>query len=250
MSRVFVTGDTHIPIDVKKLNSDNFLEGKELTKDDYVIVAGDFGVLWSYKESGSSVESNPEDLCWTNEELYWKKWFEEKPWTTLFIDGNHENHARLDSYPVSEWHGGKAHIITPSIIHLMRGQIYDIAGHTFFTFGGGKSIDRGAAVGQEERDRGKVWWDREIPSEEEFAEGMDNLERRDYKVDYVITHSLPVSILREMRMLGGGPLSIYFDELIKNGIQFKRWYSGHYHQDITDGKWTLIFNRVAEVLDI
>ena len=46
MSRVFVTGDTHIPIDVKKLNSDNFLEEKELTKDDYVIVAGDFGLLW------------------------------------------------------------------------------------------------------------------------------------------------------------------------------------------------------------
>ena len=50
MSRIFLTGDTHIPIDISKLNSKNFPEGKNLTKDDYVIVLGDFGLLWNYKE--------------------------------------------------------------------------------------------------------------------------------------------------------------------------------------------------------
>lgn len=32
----------------------------------------------------------------------------------------------LDSYPVEEWHGGKVHFIKPSVIHLMRGQVFDI----------------------------------------------------------------------------------------------------------------------------
>lgn len=64
-----------------------------------------------------------------------------QPWTTLFVDGNHENFELLDDYPVSSWHGGKVHFIKESVIHLMRGQIDTIDGQTFFTFGGGYSCD-------------------------------------------------------------------------------------------------------------
>ena len=39
---IFITGDIHRnPI---KFNNENFLVGKELTKNDYVIVCGDFGL--------------------------------------------------------------------------------------------------------------------------------------------------------------------------------------------------------------
>ena len=40
---IFVTGDTHIPLDISKLNSEQFPQQKELTKNDYVIICGDFG---------------------------------------------------------------------------------------------------------------------------------------------------------------------------------------------------------------
>ena len=43
MSRVFVTGDTHGDMDIKKMNMRYFPLQKELTKDDYLIIAGDFG---------------------------------------------------------------------------------------------------------------------------------------------------------------------------------------------------------------
>ena len=33
-------------------------------------------------------------------------------------------------------------MISDSICHLMRGQVFDIDGKTFFTFGGGNSIDK------------------------------------------------------------------------------------------------------------
>ena len=33
-------------------------------------------------------------------DLYWQLWFEHKNFTTLFIDGNHENHNALDSIEV------------------------------------------------------------------------------------------------------------------------------------------------------
>lgn len=48
---VFITGDTHCPIDIKKLNFKNFPQGKNLTKDDYVIICGDFGGVWNGKRS-------------------------------------------------------------------------------------------------------------------------------------------------------------------------------------------------------
>lgn len=46
-----------------------------------------------------------------------------KSYTTLFVDGNHENFDRLSDYPIDTWNGGKVHKIRPSVIHLMRGQI-------------------------------------------------------------------------------------------------------------------------------
>lgn len=64
-------------------------------------------------------------------ERYWLKWLEDKPFTTVFVCGNHENFDRLYQYPVKEWHGGKVHEIRPHVLHLMRGEIFDIEGLKF-----------------------------------------------------------------------------------------------------------------------
>lgn len=47
-----------------------------MTKQDYVIICGDFGGVWD----GSKREK------------YWLDWLEDKPFTTLFVSGNHENY--------------------------------------------------------------------------------------------------------------------------------------------------------------
>lgn len=59
---------------------------------------------------------------------------------------NHENFDRLMAYPVEEWHGGKIQRIRPSVIHLMRGQVFELEEKKLFTFGGASShdIDMGA----------------------------------------------------------------------------------------------------------
>ena len=72
---IFVTGDTHA--DVKRLGINSFEEQSEMTKEDYVIILGDFGLVWS------TVESAYEEK--------WLDWLEERPFTTLFVDGNHKN---------------------------------------------------------------------------------------------------------------------------------------------------------------
>ncbi len=124
---IYVTGDIHGGFDIHKLSSKELRSaGLRIKKDDYVIVCGDFGLVWDNKP----------------EERYWRKWFDEKPWTTLFVDGNHENFELLNTYSVEEWHGGRIHRISEKTIHLMRGNVFSLEGASFFTFGGAASHDK------------------------------------------------------------------------------------------------------------
>ena len=249
MSRIFLTGDTHIPIDISKLNSKNFPEGKNLTKDDYVIVLGDFGLLWNYQKTGFSVDSNPSDICWSKEELNWKKWLEEKPWTTLFIDGNHEDFNRLNTYPIEEWNGGKVQKISDSIIHLMRGEVYTINGKKFFTFGGAKSTDRGEATGTAEEDVGKVWWTQELPFQYEIDNAAKNLEKNNYKVDYILTHTLPNNLLLTVFFYEFDRLTSYLWN-VYDMTEFKNWFCGHFHDDrMVNYKTRILYNDVIEITE-
>ena len=64
---IYVTGDTHggEANGFKKFSSKNFPEGKSLTSEDYVIICGDFGLIWHNIPTG--------------EEIWWTKWLRNKP---------------------------------------------------------------------------------------------------------------------------------------------------------------------------
>ena len=75
----------------------------------------------------------------------------------IFITGDcHQNFDRLYKYPVEEWRGGKVHKIRPSVIHLMRGQVFD------------KELNKGSLP---YRINHVSWWAQELPSKEEMKEG-------------------------------------------------------------------------------
>lgn len=231
---IFFTGDIHgNPV---RLSSEYFPEGKTLTKDDYVIICGDFGLVWNaFSES--------------KQEKYWLKWLDEKPWTTLVVDGNHENFERLYTYPVKEWNGGLVHEIRPSILHLMRGQVFQLQNKTFFTFGGASSHDirdgileiDDPRIKQWQRDFNKLfrvnhytWWKEEIPTQEEMQIGFETLAKHNHHVDYIVTHCPPTSVLKQM---DGGRgvyqadiLSDYLQQ-IKEQTQYTQWMFGHMHQN-------------------
>lgn len=123
---IYITGATHA--DFNRFSIKNFSIQEKMRKDDYVIICGDFGGIWNY------ITENMYEQQWLN-------WLDSKSFTTLFVDGNHENFERLYRYSANEWHGGKVHKIRNSVIHLMRGEIYDIGNKKFFTFGGARSHD-------------------------------------------------------------------------------------------------------------
>ena len=171
---------------------------------------------------------------------YIKRYWEQQPFTVLFIDGNHENFNLLNSYPVENWNGGKIHRIGENIIHLMRGQVFKINGKTFFTMGGATSQDKHL------RKENISWWAQEMPSKEEMEEGLNNLQKHNNSVDYIITHSLPSCYLC---YFGYEPdsLTSYFN-YIQKYVDFKKWYSGHYHRDkIIDKNMNLIYQDIIEL---
>ncbi len=222
---IYITGDTHIPTDIGKLNSKRFPQQKELTKNDYLIICGDFGGLWDN----------------TNEEKYWIKWLQSKSFTTLFIDGNHENFDMLSQLPCVNFCGGKAHKVAEGIYHLMRGEIYTIDNKKFFTLGGASSHDK------EQRTEGKNWWKEELPNEDELNYAKTNLSKHDYDVAYVITHCAPSSIHKEISHYPLDHLTEFL-EMINEKLNFKKWYFGHYHidKDVTD-KHTCIFDKIISL---
>lgn len=211
---IYVTGDTH----GEQSRFDYLATQGELswTKDDCLIVCGDFGYLFR----DSSVEH-----IFLNS-------LENKPYTICFVDGNHENFDKINAYPTEKWNGGFVHRIRKNVLHLMRGQIFEIEGKKIFTMGGGYSRDRYMRV------LGKSYWRDEMPSDAEYKLAIANLKSHNFSVDYIITHTAPTEIIRYMRSIPD-PHEIElngFLEWVMYETKFKRWYFGHWHNDkeITD----------------
>lgn len=249
---IYITGDCHS--DFRRFNTKNFPEQKDMTKDDYVIICGDFGGVWNIDE---------ESL----QEAFNMDWLEDKPFTTLFVDGNHENFDRLNSYPVEEWNGGKVHRIRKSVIHLMRGQVFKLEGKTFFTFGGASSHDIDGGIldinnpdyhkKRKKLDREWIpyrinhisWWERELPNEEEMVEGVHNLETHGNNVDYIVTHCCASS---SQAILSGGKyktdIATNYLEQIKRNVKYKKWFFGHYHDNkMVNAEEILIYEQIIRI---
>jgi len=249
---IYITGDCHS--DFRRFNTKNFPEQKDMTKDDYVIICGDFGGVWNRDEESP-------------QEAFNMDWLEDKPFTTLFVDGNHENFDRLNSYPVEEWNGGKVHRIRKSVIHLMRGQVFELEGKTFFTFGGASSHDIDGGIldinnpdyhkKRKKLDREWIpyrinhisWWERELPNEEEMVEGVHNLETHGNNVDYIVTHCCASS---SQAILSGGKyktdIATNYLEQIKRNVKYKKWFFGHYHDNkMVNAEEILVYEQIIRI---
>jgi len=219
-SKVFVCGDTHQMLDISKLTSKGWPEGKELTKDDFLIILGDSGINWS------------NDL-YNRQDIYLKSWLNEKPWTTLDVLGNHHNYDRLFQQKPIPFYGGRAYHISESIYALERGGYFKFGDFTFFSMGGGFSIDK------ERRQDHISWWKEELPSYEEMARGLKLLGHHSNKVDFIVTHSCSNRCFEAIDKEYGmsykdnaeeHSLRTYFD-FIEENVTYKEWHFGHFHVD-------------------
>lgn len=232
MTNIYITGDTHNSLDIKKLNTKNFKEQKTLTKKDIVIILGDFGFPWVVGES--------------NEDKWWLDWYNSKNFTTIFIDGNHENFNALDQYEICNFHGAKCHKIRNSVYHILRGEILKIDNLKILCMGGAISTDK------ESRKRDISWWEQEEPNYSEWTKAFNNID----KANIIISHDGPYSILKEIKKdVEKNSVNMAFEEMLKeiykNKINIKGWYIGHHHTDkclkMRNVNFNILYNNILKL---
>ena len=218
MRKIYLTGDTHG--DLKRFGTKNFPEQKEMTKEDIVFQLGDFGVIWG-----------PQSI---NEEIYWMEWLADKPWTTIVVAGNHENWEKIESLPETELFSGKMweyETQNGSVYFVKPGEILEIDDKKFLCIPKATSIDK------MDRTEGRSWWPGEVLSYEQEKNTMDNLDGVDWKVDYVLSHTCPVtvigSVIHQTVYTEGKfacPVSKFLD-FIEEDLIFDAWWFGHFHTE-------------------
>ena len=190
------------------------------TDDDLLIILGDIGL---------NFRDTAENQAFTESFLSIKK-------NIAFIEGNHENFDYLNSFPIETWKGGLVNRLTDTIVRLMRGNVYEIDGFKFFTFGGCKSSAKWKEKG--------LWHFGEEPTEQECAFAVENLKKHQNSVDYVLTHKY------EVEGLGSTRCQLLFDlcRYIDHNVNFKKWLAGHWHKIFNqDEKHLYIYDQLLTI---
>lgn len=226
MNRLFITGDTHGMNDIRKLTNENFPIQEELDKSDVLCIAGDAAI------------------CWTggNTDKQLQKWYEDKPFTTLVIDGNHEGHELLSKLPIIKKFKGKVRKVSDSVFYAIRGEIYTINDKKILTLGGADSIDKHLRI------KGIDWWEQESITQKDFNNALDNLERYNYDVDYFITHTGGGEVVRFLGF-NAFPSDKYIDFILNSLPPRTRHYCAHYHVDMTVNlRSKILYDTIIELV--
>ena len=251
---IYITGDCHG--NFIRFCKKAFPEQEDMTRDDYVIICGDFGGIW---ENGKLDRLNLD-------------WLSSKNFTTLFVCGNHENFGELAKFPVVDFHGGKAHQIRENVYHLMRGEIFELCGKKIFAFGGASSHDIQDGILDAANFKNEVemwekcnemlmehkmfrikdlsWWEQELPTEEEMNHGLQTLAENGNEVDFIVTHCCPqhVASMFSRGLYKSDCLTQYFNRIAEEN-KFTKWYFGHYHDNRqVMGKFIMLYDNLVRIV--
>ncbi|HIP33851.1 MAG TPA: metallophosphatase family protein [Bacteroidia bacterium] len=249
MGNTYVYGDTHQNIDTKVLNDWSHKHQNKLSKEDVLIVLGDWAGIISKKYRGIR-----------KEEKLLRKWIR-KPFTLLVQLGNHENYDKIEKLPTIEMFGGKVYekvvneygkkIKLGSIYIMQRGEIYTVNGKTIFSMGGAMTYDPNP----------DFYWSRELPSKDEYQYAFNKLKSIDFKVDYVITHNCPVEVGNELKnefkaygrsmrdtyrlsRKTEDPISRWFSIIVRRyKLSFTQWHFGHWHLNYNKNGYLCHYNE-------
>lgn len=254
--KIYLTGDTH-GNDVSKLNSKFFPIGDTLNKNDYVIILGDFGCPWF-----DLIDNKIENISKPDSEIL--NFYNNKPWTTLFIPGNHENYNNLKLYPevildsICIENGPKVKKISESIYMLQNG-FYQFNKKLVYCYGGATSIDK------QYRIKDISWWEEEVPNVSDMNKCYLDFINFNKIPNYIFSHttnSIIIETLIDQKILINfgdnkikDPVTEYLDNILKyiknndkNDI-YEMNFCGHFHVDkyLKDHKTLIFYQQILEL---
>lgn len=234
--RYLFVGDTHGEKDLDKLKL--ALPGLGLSPRDALIHCGDWGAPW--------IEEEDEAL----------RWWRQLPLKKIICLGNHENYGWILRQPVVRRYGALGRDLGGGLFAPLPGQIAQIGCRSFWFYPGGLSIDFPF------RRPGRSIFREELLPQAEAEAALSRLFRAGH-VDYVISHDGPKSMVERCfgfqlrpppavyhRHLGeaeGARVHPAFllDRVYERPELFARWYFGHHHQDLSEGRLRCLWQAVA-----
>lgn len=225
MKNIILKGDIH----ANTTQLINFLyHNKEvLTDEDIIIILGDFGLIWKDKEKTTKVlEELGNNKC-----------------KIAFLDGNHENFDLIkEMETIINWNGGRAGLLPGGIIHLLRGEVYQIGNKRVGVCGGANSVDKW------HRTEGISWWRQEEITEQDIANLLLKTVTNCH-LDIMLSHDCPSSLVPQVTafsQINKSEISKSQErlEIINSTLKIDKWYFGHWHLDLKfDNKFECIFNN-------
>ena len=174
------------------------------------------------------------------------------PITLFCIHGNHEQRPdTIDSYAEKRWHGGIVYWEEdyPNLLFAKDGEIFDLDGKQTIVIGGAYSIDKMIRVIY-----GYGWWADEQPSDEIKRYVEEQLEKRNWKIDVILSHTVPLKYEpREMFMTGVDQSNVdksteEWLDWIEEKLEYQKWYCGHYHTEKKIGKVDMKYKEIEKFL--
>lgn len=227
---VYLTGDTHR--DFGRIFQ--FCEEYGTTVDDILVILGDAGINYFCDSRDTQLKSELSEL----------------PITLLCIHGNHEERPYELGYDEMEWHGGIVYYEEsfPNLLFAKDGEIYDFDGKKAIAIGGAYSVDKYYRLRN-----GLAWFDTEQPDDEIKAYVESQLDKCDWRVDYVFSHTVPIEYEPVWAFIPGlnqdmvDKTTERWLQRIAEKLDFENWYAGHYHVEAEEGPIRIMFNDYEEL---
>lgn len=227
---IFLTGDKHANFD----SVEDFCFKNKTSRGDLLIILGDAGINFYLNNKDRELKAELSLL----------------PITLFCIHGNHEERPqKIDGYKNNLFCGGIVYYEEdfPNILFAEDGEIFDFNGLSTLVCGGAYSTDKELRL-----ERGWPWFKSEQPDDAIKDHVEEALEKCNYKVDVVLTHTCPMR-LRPTAFFSPGIKDNEVDNStekwlgrIEEAIDYKYWFAGHFHCDVKIDKCRFLFNDFIE----
>jgi len=225
---IYITGDTHGNFE----RIERFCKDNSTTKKDILIILGDAGINYRCGEYDRAKKELLQSL----------------PITLFCIHGNHECRPQnLEEYTEKQWNGAVVYAEEefPSILFAKDGEIYNLAGKRTLVCGGAYSVDKWYRILG-----GYTWFADEQPDDTVKNRVEEQLAANDWKVDAVLTHTLPYKYIPYEAFLSGIDQSTVDNSTeewlgtVEERLDYKKWYCGHFHIKKSIDKLQIMYENI------
>lgn len=210
---IYITGDMHGRFD----RADAFCRRMGTRTQDILIVLGDACINFTSDEQDRRLKQRLAGI----------------PVTFFCIHGNHENRPQnIQSYMKRTFRGGSVMYEPeyPNILFAEDGELFDLDGRKTIVIGGAYSLDKQYRLGN-----GLPWFEDEQPSAEIKRKTERVLEEQGWRVDTVLSHTVPSRYVPSEAFLKGIDQSAVDKSTeewlgrIESRLTYQKWYAGHFH---------------------